>query len=298
MKKLSIAVVTPSFNQGQFIEETINSILSQDVESMDYFVVDGGSTDETVLILERYKDQLRYVSEKDRGQSHAVNKGIRQASSDIIAWLNSDDIYYPGTLKTVEAFFREHPEVDILYGMADHIDVEGNFIEKYPTEEHSPDRLLLTCYFSQPAVFFRRRVVEKCGLLDEALNYCMDYEYWIRLSKEKDLKFFYLPVTLAATRLHADTKTLGSKVKVHNEINTMLKKSVGRVPDRWLFNYAHIVMDQQIDKKLRPVYFVVGVSCWSIFASLRWNRLLSSTLLKTIFQWNFGILKRKWKAQT
>ena len=297
MKQLTFAVITPSFNQGRFIEETINSVLSQEIVELDYIIMDGGSNDETITILEKYNNKLRYVSEKDKGQTDAVNKGIRNTHSDIIGWLNSDDIYVENALNTVLDFFSKHPDIDVVYGMADHIDVDGDFLEKYPTQEFDAVALLSTCYISQPAVFFRRRVIEECGLLDETLMYCMDYEYWIRLSQNKNIKFAHLPILLAATRLHVDTKTLGSTIKVHKEINNMLKKRIGYVPDRWLCNYAHVVLEKSVDRKKHPVRFVVGVSFSSIFASLRWNYKVSNAVVKMTLNWIYDAMKRKWKVR-
>src|ERR1700720_4624543 len=117
-----ISVVTPSFNQRRFIERTIRSVLDQGYPALEYWVFDGGSTDETVAILQRYTDELRWISEKDRGQSHAVNKGLRASSGEIIGWLNSNDVYYPETLAAVAARFRAEPEIDLVYGAANHID--------------------------------------------------------------------------------------------------------------------------------------------------------------------------------
>ena len=126
-----ISVVTPSLNQGHFIERTIRSVLDQG--EVEYVVVDGGSRDNTLDVLRAYADRLRWVSEADRGQGHAVNKGVRMTSGDVIGWLNSDDLYYAGALDPVREFFDAHPDVDVVYGDADHIDVEDRVVEPYGT---------------------------------------------------------------------------------------------------------------------------------------------------------------------
>src|SRR5215510_6127310 len=173
---LSISVVTPSYNQGTFIERTILSVLEQDVAPLEYIVVDGGSKDGTVDILARYAHTISYVSEPDDGQAAAVNKGLAMTSGAIIGWLNSDDVYYRGALAAVRTYFAAHPEVDVLYGNADHIDEHDRILELYPCEPWDPVRLRDVCYLCQPAVFFRRRVVERFGPLDARLVFCMDYE--------------------------------------------------------------------------------------------------------------------------
>lgn len=239
--ELKLSIVTPSLNQGEYIETTIQSVLSQSVRPVEYAVFDGGSTDHTLDILKQYEGELVWRSEKDKGQAHAVNKGIGATSGDIIGWINSDDIYYPDAFKVILENFDKHPEIDVIYGKADHIDQDGRIIESYPTETWDYERLKETCYLCQPAVFFRRRVVDRFGLLDESLAYCMDYEYWLRAGQGAE--FLYLPCRLAGSRLYESNKTIGSRVAVHEEIGRMQFEKFGRVPAKWIFSYASASLD-------------------------------------------------------
>ena len=232
---------------------------------------------------------MRWVSEKDKGQADAINKGIQATDGEIIVWLNSDDIYYPGAVARVVDFFEQNPEVDVVYGRADHIDVDDHAFEQYPTEPWDFERLKETCFICQPALFFRRRVVEAYGLLDQSLHYCMDYEYWLRLGKA-GVRFAYLSEKLAGSRLYADNKTLGSKVKVHREINDMFKKMFGRVPDRWLFNYAHVVVEDRLGGRKRSALIVLEIGVRSLFAALWWNRKVSAHMANFVVQWGRSTL--------
>ncbi len=289
---MKISIITPSYNQGKFIERTLKSVAIQTGSEIEHVVIDGGSTDNTVEILKNFNPSLRWVSEKDKGQTDAVNKGIRQTNGDIIGWLNSDDIYYPGTITRVIDFFQQNPDVDVVYGMADHIDVEDNPFEEYPTEPWNFDRLKETCFICQPALFFRRRIIAAHGLPNIALQYCMDYEYWLRLGK-RGVRFEYLPEKLAGSRLYAENKTLGARVKVHLEINKMLKKMFGRVPEKWLFNYAHVVMEDRLRGPERSAWIVLEVGMRSLMAALRWNRKVSANMANIVHQWVKSAFSRK-----
>lgn len=288
---LSVSVVTPSYNQGRFIEQTIHSVLSQRVPgTLQYLVMDGGSRDETVEILKRYDASLVWISEKDGGQAEAVNKGIARARGEIIGWLNSDDIYYPCAIASACEFFDRHPEADLVYGNANHIDEHGRIIEPYPTEDWDFKRLLQQCYLCQPAVFFRRRVVNRFGPLDARLRYCMDYEYWLRLAMG-GARFARMEELLAGSRLYAETKTLGARVQVHREINDMMRMRVRQVPDRWLFNYAHALLDAEGVPRSDRVRFPLRVAWLSLLAALRWNRRISRPMAGTLRTWTGGALR-------
>jgi glycosyltransferase involved in cell wall biosynthesis len=279
---MKISVVTPSYNQGQFIGRTLESVSSQHGVVVEHVIFDGGSSDNTTSVLRSFDQGIRWTSEPDHGQAHAVNKGLMATDGEIIGWLNSDDIYYPGALARVHAFFAANQDVDVVYGMADHIDVDDVPFEEYPTEEWNPARLVQTCFICQPALFMRRRVVDKHGLLDESLNYCMDYEYWLRLAKA-GVQFAYLREKLAGSRLYSDNKTLGASIAVHSEINSMLGAKFGNVPEDWLYKYAHVVVRNRVDERQYPTRFARETAARTVLASLRWNRRVSRSLLARLF---------------
>jgi glycosyltransferase involved in cell wall biosynthesis len=235
--------VTPSYNQGRFIRRTIESVLSQGLPELEYLVFDAKSTDETADILAEYAGRLTAVIESDAGQADAVNKGLRRASGEIIGWLNSDDVYYPGACARVLEIFAAHPEVDVIYGEADHIDEFDRVMEPYYVEPFDYERLKEVCFLCQPAVFFRRTVVEREGLLRTSLRYCMDYEYWLRILARR-LPYFERS-RLAGSRLYAENKTLGSKEAVHREILEMLGEKFGAPPARWVHNLAHVIVRER-----------------------------------------------------
>jgi glycosyltransferase involved in cell wall biosynthesis len=280
-----VSVVTPSYNQVRFIERTIDSVLSQQFcGSLEYLVMDGGSQDGTTEILSRKGGSLQWVSERDGGQADAVNKGLARATGDIIGWLNSDDIYYPGAVAAACASFDAHPEADLVYGDANHIDENDRILEPYGTAPWDLDRLLENCYICQPAVFFRKSALERFGLLDARLQLCLDYEYWIRLAQSGAV-FHWLRQVLAGSRLYPETKTLGSRVAVHSEINSMLARRIGHVPDRWLYNYAHAVVDAKGIPRSSRWRFPLMVSGVSLLAGLRWNHKVSFEMQKTTGAW-------------
>lgn len=288
----SLSIVTPSYNQGIFIERTIESVLRQRIPGLEYIVVDGGSRDRTVEILKRYGDRIRWTSEPDRGQADAVNKGIRKSRGEIIGWLNSDDIYYDGALAAVLDFFEAHPEVEILYGDAHHIDAEDRIIEPYYTEDWDYERLKDICFICQPSVFFRRRLADRAGLLDDRLQYCMDYEYWLRIGRHTP--FARVNRFLAGSRMYPANKTLGSRVAVHREMNDMLKRSLGAVPVKWIFGYAHVAAEQKGYDRAVPwenLKFVLLLVSQALYAFFHWKRKISPGEFRIMSEWLLGSLK-------
>jgi glycosyltransferase involved in cell wall biosynthesis len=209
---LSVSIVTPSFNQGRFIRATIDSVLSQGVGRLDHFVADGGSRDETVDVLRSYGDLIQWVSEPDKGQTDAINKGMRRARGDIVAYLNSDDVYLPGALKKVLDVFERHPEIDFVYGDFNAIDEQGHLIDRIKTIPYDPQILIYDAnYICQPASFYRRSLLERIGLFDDSLRFLMDYEFFLRASK-RGVRFHMIPEPLAAIRFHGACKTLSDGV--------------------------------------------------------------------------------------
>jgi glycosyltransferase involved in cell wall biosynthesis len=209
-----ISVVTPSFNQGPFIERTIRSVLDQGYPNLEYIIIDGGSTDETVSIIRRYADRLAYwVSEPDRGQTHAINKGMAVATGDIVAYLNSDDYYLPGAFNAVGRYAVNHPECDILHGKCDIVDVSGTFIRSQVGRINDLTEGLDLWdvwwggrNFVQPEVFWTRRVAERVGQFREDLHWVMDYDYWARILQAGG-KVGFIDESLAAFRIHPQQKS-------------------------------------------------------------------------------------------
>ena len=277
---MRFCIVTPSFNQAQFIERTIRSVLDQDVD-LEYVIVDGSSTDGTAQILEHYGTRLRWMSEPDRGQADAVNKGIRLTGGDIIGWLNSDDVYRDGALRMVRELFEAQPRVDVLYGDADLIDALDQVIGRYYTEPWSLARLYERPFLSQPAVFFRRCVVDRWGLLDESLQYTMDYEYWLRVARG-GARFAYLPMTLAGARLHPETKTSSRGLDLYTELHPMLRRYLPRTPDSWILSHAHAILDATHTGRFStPLAFGVAVALVSVRLALHTNGAISPGLARS-----------------
>ncbi len=287
MTPTMVSIVTPSFNQGRFVEETIKSVISQEGDfHIEYLIMDGGSTDDSVEVIKKYGRLLKegkwpvrcrgieykWVSEKDKGQADAVNKGFRAAKGETLGWLNSDDTYLPGAIEKAVRFFNEHSDVMMVYGEGYHIKESGEVIQRYYTEPFDKKRLSEVCFICQPAVFLRRRVIDEAGLLDAGLHYCMDYEYWMRIAKR--FKIGYLPEYLANSRLHPETKTMSRRFDVHKEIVKAVKLHYGYVPDSWVHAYTRVFLERwlSLDKGLKKALFKIVWPLLFVFKYIQINK--------------------------
>lgn len=206
-----VSIITPSFNQAPFIEATIDSVLGQDYPNIEYIIVDGGSSDKSVDIIERYKNQLAWwVSEKDKGQTDAINKGFARAKGEIFAWLNSDDTYEPGAIRAAVEFLMANPDVGLVYGECNFIDENGQKFGEFNAAQTDYEKLRQGyVHIPQQAAFWRADLWREVGPLDDSFYFAMDYDLWVRLAKISQIK--YLPDrNWANFRLHSDAKSIAA----------------------------------------------------------------------------------------
>lgn len=223
-----VSIVTPSLNQGRFIRQAIDSVLAQTYPHIDYLVVDGGSDDETLSILHSYGDQIRWLSEPDHGQAHAVNKGFGRMQGSLLAWLNADDAYEPHAVATAVDELGRHPRAGLIYGEGAILNEDGEEIGRFEGSE-PPCLWRLVHYLDyilQPTTFFTRVAFETVGGLDESLHYGLDWDLWIRLAAETDL--VYTRARLASSREYSATKTSRGGWPRLRELGTIVKRHAGR----------------------------------------------------------------------
>ena len=200
-----VSIVTPSYNQAAYLEQTIQSVLGQDHPQIEYIVIDGASTDRSVEIIKKYTDRLAYwISEKDRGQAEAINKGFAVAKGEILAWLNSDDYYLPGTVSAAVKSFRENPGAGMIYGDMLAVDGNGQTINVLKYKQLRLEDLLSFQIIGQPSVFFRRAAFEEAGPLDTSFHFMLDHHLWIRIAQQG--RILHVPQVWSAARYHAEAK--------------------------------------------------------------------------------------------
>jgi glycosyltransferase involved in cell wall biosynthesis len=302
-----VSIVTPSYNQGQFLEATLCSVLEQDYPRLEYIVMDGGSTDGSPQILERYASRLAYwESQPDRGQAHAINKGLQHAHGDILGWLNSDDVLLPGVVSQVVQVFAQNPRVDVVYGRLERIDANGRLWHTplLPKDrmEFDLSQVLGECVVNQPGSFWRRGIMEQVGLLDEKLHYSLDYEYWIRMALS-GARFMRLPTVVARFRLSSDSKTVGRTAVFAQEQLQVLETLAARpdLPNLLGWTTSQVYHQAQMTRariRLNVGYGYLKLHNWKkaaywLFTALRANPLV--LFERRWFVLAFARLRNQWK---
>ena len=226
---MMFSIITPSLNQGKYIEKTIKSVLEQEGVAVEYIVIDGKSTDRTIKILEKYKSKLKYISEKDSGQPEAINKGFGMSKGDILAWLNSDDEYLTDTLLKVEKYFKDNPKSMMVYGDYWIKSGKEKIISKIKEIDFQKEIFLGGInYICQPTVFFRRKLWEKIGVFNQKLHYAFDAEWWLKVIK-KGYQIDHLRSYLAAVRLHPQCKTIKNREEMLSELDRVFDYPNSRI---------------------------------------------------------------------
>ena len=301
---MKLSVITPSYNQGAFLAETIESVISQEGDfAIDYIIVDGGSSDNSVDIIKLYEALLqrgewqvkclgikyRWISEMDQGQTDALIKGFRMAQGELFAWLNSDDTYLPGALRTAVDFFHDQPDSGLLYGDAHYCNSEGDVIGRYRTEEFAYEKLAWFNFICQPAAFFRKDAFEAAGGLDETLHFAMDYDLWIRISRR--FPCCYLPQLLATYRLHETSKTISGETLFRNseESLAVTVRHFGWAPLTRVYTSCRILSLARLPNIFARNRFTVTAAAMicSIMRSLYLNRGFHHNDLKVLNRENF-----------
>jgi glycosyltransferase involved in cell wall biosynthesis len=236
-----VSIVTPTFQMAHFLEETIQSVLSQDYPNIEYIVMDGGSTDGTLELLRRYEGRLAWVSQADNGQADAINKGFQLARGEYFAFLNADDTYLPGAISAAVKALNADPEAGAVYGEAYYTRQDGSVISPYPTEPYDYARLGHLCYICQPASLMRASAFRAVGMLDPSLHLTLDYDLWLRIAKRHPL--VKIDQYLATSRMHDDNKTLSQRAVTFREVIQITRRHRGYVPLNWLYGYAGHILD-------------------------------------------------------
>ncbi len=264
-----VSIVTPCFNAGRFIARTIESVLAQDYPRIEYLAMDGGSTDETLAILQGYGDRVQYVSARDGGAADAINRGFLRSRGSIFGWLNADDTYLPGAVGAAVRALAAAPEAAVVYGEGLWIDERGAVLGRYPTvAPYDRSAFERECGLCQPAAFLRREAFAAVGMLDAGLQVAFDYDLWIRLSRQH--QFVAIGGTLATSRMHRASKSLGQKRLMFQENMGILRRHYGYVPVNWVYGYLSFLHDGR-DQYFEPLRHSAFVYLASLAAGSYYN---------------------------
>jgi len=277
-KKPLVSIITPSYNQGKYIEETLLSVLRQDYPNIEYIVVDGGSTDNSVEVIRKYEDHLAFfVSEEDYGQSDAINKGFSKATGEFIAWLNSDDVYTQHAISRAVEAFQAHPHCGFIFGNVLSIDMYSHVFNTMTFGNWGLADLLHFKIISQPGVFMRKKALERVGYLDPRYNYIMDHHLWIKIAMKYPLQ--YIDEFLAAARYHPEAKNLTGGSHYGDEAFTLYE---------WMKSQPDIVETVRKNQKeieagahhLRAHYLLDVGKNWKAFKSYFQAIIRNSSILR------------------
>jgi glycosyltransferase involved in cell wall biosynthesis len=217
-----VSIITPSYNQARFLEKTMRSVLEQEYPNIEYLVADGGSRDDSVSIIKKYDQQLKWwVSEKDSGQAEAINKGLTRASGEIVAWLNSDDYYMPGTVADAVKALQEHPAASFVFGKVRVVDPEQRILNTLEYGEWGLEELMSFRIIGQPAVFMRKSALKSAGTLDLSYHYLLDHQLWLRLALTGEMR--YIPHTWASAHYHEGCKNFAQAAEFGKEAQRIVE---------------------------------------------------------------------------
>lgn len=242
-----VSIITPSYNQAEFLETTIRSVLAQNYPHVEYIVVDGGSTDGSLGVIRRYEEALAtWISEPDEGQTEAINKGFAMANGNILAWLNSDDTYQPTAVSEAVAFLEDHPRVGMVYGDTNFIDEKGRVLGKFNAQQTNYRRLRRGgVYIPQPASFWRADLWKAVGPLDPSFYFAMDYDLWVRFAKQTELR--YVPRLWANFRVYRDAKSFAADDRCWPEMLRVHRREGGSWVSLFVAKYT-------LRKVLAPIW--------------------------------------------
>ena len=294
-----VSIITPSYNQADFIEENILSVMTQDYPNIEHIVIDGCSTDNTLEVLNKYNDKITWISEKDNCPEEAINKGFRMATGEIMGGLNSDDYYLPGGVSKAVEFLTSRPDIDMVYCRAEYVDERGAHLGEYPTEPFDYKRLAILDYICQPAVFFTREVFEETKGYSEILKFATDYELWLRVAQKFNIE--YLDEMTSAYRIHGEARNVldENSFEIAQEILDTVMRYFHRAPANRVFASSYHRVLSSLPREASPNRALTLFKTFFLALKeyLRLNKTIHIEDLKLITPDNIKKMMRGWEIK-